>query len=55
MIVLQQVVVGIVALGALAFIVRRVVQAARPDVQQPGCEACAMHESPDPPPTSTSR
>lgn len=51
----QQVLVGLVVLGALAFIVRRVVQAVRPDVEQPGCEACAMHESIDPPKASTSR
>jgi len=54
-IVLQQVIVGIVALGALAFVVRRVVQAVRPDAEEPACQACAMHESADPPKPSISR
>ena len=55
-IVLQQILVGLVVLGAAAFVVRRVVQAVRPDVEQPGCEACAMHEPIErPPSSSTSR
>lgn len=52
---LQLLLVGIVVVGAAAFIVRRVVQAVRPKGDVPGCEACAMHESIDPPKASTSR
>jgi hypothetical protein len=46
---LQQVIVGIVVLGAVAFIVRRIVEAVRPKAEAPGCDACAMHESAEPP------
>jgi len=53
--VLQQILVGIAVLGAAAFIVRRVVDAVRPNADPPGCDGCAMHESIDPPKTSTSR
>lgn len=49
---LQQILVGIVVLGAAAFVVRRLVQAVRPKAEAPGCDACALHESIDPPPTS---
>ena len=52
---LQQILVGIVVLGAAAFVVRRVVDAVRPKADPPGCDGCAMHESIDPPKTSTSR
>ena len=54
--VLQQILVGIVVLGAAAFVVRRIVDAVRPKADPPGCDACAMHESIDrPPKASTSR
>ena len=53
---LQQILVGIVVLGAAAFVVRRIVDAVRPKADPPGCDACAMHESIDrPPKASTSR
>jgi hypothetical protein len=56
LIVIQQILVGIVVLGAAAFVVRRVVEAVRPKADPPGCDACAMHESAEPPPrSSTSR
>ncbi len=45
---LQQILVGIVVLGAAAFVVRRIVDAVRPKADPPGCDACAMHESIDP-------
>jgi len=48
----QQVIVGLVALGAAAFVVRKIVDAVRPASEAPTCDGCAMHESTDRPPTS---
>jgi hypothetical protein len=50
--VIQQIIVGLVALGAAGFVVWRIVGAVRPKHEAPGCDACAMHESPAPRPTS---
>ena len=41
---LQEVVVGCVALGAAAFVLRRIIQAVRPEPTEPGCEHCAANE-----------
>ena len=50
--VVQQVIVGLVALGAAGFVVWRIIGAVRPKSAAPTCDACAMHESADPRPTS---
>jgi hypothetical protein len=53
---LQDIVVGLVALGAVAIVARRVVGEFRDEVTDPTCDHCAVHQ-PDaitpPPPQPT--
>ena len=41
---LQEIAVGCVAFGAAAFVLRRIIQAVRPEPTEPGCEHCAVNE-----------
>jgi hypothetical protein len=50
--VLQQILVGLVALGAAGFVGWRIFGAVRPKSGAPTCDACAMHDTADPKPTS---
>ncbi len=45
---LQQVLVGLVVLGAAGFLVRRIIAALRPHGEAPGCDACALHDAAEP-------
>ncbi len=50
--VMQEILVGLVALGAAAFVGWRIYGAVRSKSGAPTCDACAMHDTPDPKPTS---
>ena len=50
--VLQEIFVGLVALGAAAFVGWRIYGAVRPKSGAPTCDACAMHDTVDPKPSS---
>jgi hypothetical protein len=50
--VLQEILVGLAALGAAAFVGWRIYGAVRPKSGAPTCDACAMHDTVDPKPTS---
>lgn len=47
--VLQELLVGVVALGAAAFVGWRIYGAVRPKSGAPTCDACAMHDTEDAP------
>ena len=40
----QDIIVGCVALGAAAFVLRRILEAVRPAPADPGCEHCAVND-----------
>jgi len=50
--VLQELFVGLVALVAAGFVGWRIYGAVRPTSGEPTCDACAMHDAPNPKPTS---
>ncbi|HUL72461.1 MAG TPA: hypothetical protein VLT86_05130 [Vicinamibacterales bacterium] len=51
----QQLIVGVVALLAAVVLVRKIVVSLRPKPGPPACDACALAQPDEPPPAPTSR